>query len=212
MRRFADRAEAGRLLGERLVQLQLDRPVLLALPRGGVPVAYEAARVLGADMDVFVVRKVGAPGRREYGIGAVAEGGVVVADADSLRWLGVSHERFDELAAVEQQELERRVTVYRQGRNVVDLRGRDVVLIDDGLATGVTAEAALRAVKALEPRRLILAVPVGAPDTVARLGDIADEVVCLTEPPDFDAVGRWYVDFDQTTDEEVLRLLDHPTP
>jgi putative phosphoribosyl transferase len=187
--------------------LALDRPVLLALPRGGVPVAYEAAQVLGAEIDVFIVRKVGAPGHREYGIGSVAEGGVVVADDDALRWLGVSRQRFDELAAIEQQELERRVAVYRGGRDAVDVRGRDVVLIDDGLATGVTAEAALLGVRAFEPRRLILAVPVGAPDTVRRLADIADEVVCLREPADFSAVGQWYVDFDQTSDEEVLRLL-----
>jgi putative phosphoribosyl transferase len=207
MKRFADRAEAGRLLGERLMPLALDRPVLLALPRGGVPVAYEAAQVLGAEIDVFIVRKVGAPGHREYGIGSVAEGGVVVADDDALRWLGVSRQRFDELAAIEQQELERRVAVYRGGRDAVDVRGRDVVLIDDGLATGVTAEAALLGVRAFEPRRLILAVPVGAPDTVRRLADIADEVVCLREPADFSAVGQWYVDFDQTSDEEVLRLL-----
>lgn len=207
MLRFADRAEAGRLLGERLVQLQLDRPLLLALPRGGVPVAYEAARVLGAALDVCIVRKVGAPGHREYGIGAVAEGGVVVADDDVLRGLRLSRQQFDELAAVEQQELERRVAVYRRGRNAVDARDRDVVLIDDGLATGVTAEAALLAVRALEPRRLILAVPVGASDTVARLAAIADEVVCLREPADFAAVGRWYLNFDQTSDDEVLRLL-----
>jgi putative phosphoribosyl transferase len=209
---FADRVEAGRLLGERLVQLQLDRPVLLALPRGGVPVAYEAARVLGAEMDVFIGRKVGAPGHREYGIGAVAEGGVVVADAEALRLLGVSSRKFEELAAVEQQELERRVAVYRRGRAAIDVRDRHVVLIDDGLATGVTAQAALLAVRALEPGRLILAAPVGASDTVTRLATIADEVVCLLKPADFAAVGQWYVDFDQTSDEEVLRLLDRANP
>jgi len=206
--RFRDRTDAGRQLGQRLRELRLVDPVVLALPRGGVPVAFEAAGAVGAPLDVFVARKVGAPGHKEYGIGAIAEGGVVVADEYALRMLGLSHDRFEQLVAVEQRELDRRVERYRRGRDLVEVRGRDVVLIDDGLATGVTAEAALRALRARRPRRLILAVPACAPDTAARLDDVADEVVCLVAPADFVAVGKWYANFGQTDDDEVLHLLD----
>ena len=208
MRRFRDRIEAGIQLGQRLHGMRLDHPVILALPRGGVPVAFEVTVVLDAPLDVFVARKIGAPGHQEYGIGAIAEGGVVIADDDALRGLGVSRERFEQLVAVERLELVRRVQYYRRGRDLVEVRDREVVLIDDGLATGVTAEAALRALRARQPSRLILAVPACAPDTAARLEGIADEVVCLIAPVDFAAVGFWYERFDQTSDSEVLRLLD----
>lgn len=206
--RFRDRIDAGIQLGQRLHGMRLDHPVILALPRGGVPVAFEVTVVLDAPLDVFVARKIGAPGHQEYGIGAIAEGGVVIADDDALRGLGVSRERFEQLVAVERLELVRRVQHYRRGRDLVEVRDREVVLIDDGLATGVTAEAALRALRARQPSRLILAVPACAPDTAARLEGIADEVVCLIAPVDFAAVGFWYERFDQTSDSEVLRLLD----
>lgn len=208
MRRFRDRIDAGIQLGQRLHGMRLDHPVILALPRGGVPVAFEVTVVLDAPLDVFVARKIGAPGHQEYGIGAIAEGGVVIADDDALRGLGVSRERFEQLVAVERLEVVRRVQYYRRGRDLVEVRDREVVLIDDGLATGVTAEAALRALRARQPSRLILAVPACAPDTAARLEGIADEVVCLIAPVDFAAVGFWYERFDQTSDSEVLRLLD----
>src|SRR5687767_3317982 len=206
--RFRDRTDAGRQLARRLEQMGLIHPVVLALPRGGVPVAFEAADTLDAPLDVFVARKVGAPGHNEYGIGAIAEGGVVVADEYALRTLGISQERFEQLVAVEKREVERRVQQYRRGRDLVAMRDRDVVLIDDGLATGVTAEAALRALRQQQPGRLILAVPACAPDAAARLEDVADEVVCLIAPAEFAAVGWWYANFDQTSDDAVLDLLD----
>jgi putative phosphoribosyl transferase len=206
--RFRDRTDAGRQLARRLQQMRLVQPVVLALPRGGVPVAFEAADALDAPLDVFVARKVGAPGHTEYGIGAIAEGGVVVADEDALRMLGVSQGRFEQLLAVEKREVDRRVQQYRRGRDLVEMRDRDVVLIDDGLATGVTAEAALRALRQRRPHRLVLAVPACAPETAARLEGVADEVVCLIAPADFNAVGWWYANFDQTSDNEVLDLLD----
>lgn len=206
--RFHDRTDAGTQLGQRLQQLRLDRPLVLALPRGGVPVAFEAAVALDAPLDVFVARKIGAPGHSEYGIGAIAEGGVVVADEHALHVLGISDDDFTALVAVELEELRRRVARYRQGRELVEVREREVVVIDDGLATGVTAEAALRALRTREPSRLILAVPACAPDTAARLGDVADAVVCLIAPGNFSAVGFWYRHFGQTTDDEVLDLLN----
>jgi len=205
---YADRAEAGRRLGEHLAaDASLADPVVLALPRGGVPVAAEVARALGAPLEVFVARKLGAPSQPELGIGAIAEGGDRVVDAHLVRMLGVDPARLDQLEADERHELARRVERYRGGRTLPDLSGRDVLLVDDGLATGVTAEAALGALRRLGPRRLVLAAPVGAADTVARLRAIADEVVCLLQPVTFQAVGSWYDDFTQTTDDEVTRLL-----
>jgi predicted phosphoribosyltransferase len=205
--RFRDRAEAGRLLADELARHRLTDPIVLALPRGGVPVGYEVASRLGAPLAVFVARKIGAPGQPELGIGAIAEDNSAVVDRATARALSVSAAEFEELATREQAELERRVQRYRGGRPLPDITGRDVVLVDDGLATGVTAEAALRALRARAPRRLVLAAPVCAPETAERLKGVADEVVCLYAPPDFGAVGAWYDDFGQTSDAEVLDLL-----
>lgn len=208
--RFHDRHDAGQRLAERLTHppaSALVAPVVLALPRGGVPVGFEIARALGAPLDVFVARKVGAPHRPEYGIGAIAEGGVVVRDDWAVRALGLSPADFDRLAAAEQPELERRVRRYRKGRPLPALGGRSVILVDDGLATGVTAEAALRSLQGQNPASLVLAVPACAPEPLARLRRLADEVICLHAPEHFAAVGQWYERFGQTGDEEVDRLL-----
>jgi putative phosphoribosyl transferase len=204
---FRDREEAGGRLADRLSGLELHRPVVLALPRGGVPVAAQVAAALDAPLDVLVARKIGAPGHAEFGIGAIAEGSDEVVVSDAAARVGVSPERMEDLAAAERAELARRVRLYRGDAELPDLDDRDVVLVDDGLATGVTAEAALRSLRRQGPRRLILAVPVSAPDTAERMTSFADDVVCLERPPDFAAVGYWYEVFDQTSDEEVLALL-----
>jgi putative phosphoribosyl transferase len=203
--RFRDRADAGRQLADRLPP-DLEDPVVLALPRGGVPVAAPVAARLAAPLDVLVARKIGAPGHEELGIGAVAEGGPVVG-SDLIRALRVTDADFERLTARAREEVARRVDRYRGGRPLPTVRGRDVVLVDDGLATGVTAEAALLALRLAEPRRLLLAVPVGARDTARRLVPPADEVVSVLTPHDLIAVGAWYRDFRQTTDDEVLELL-----
>lgn len=204
--RFQDRRDAGLQLAARLQAEALQDPVVLALPRGGVPVAFEIAGAIGAPLDVLVVRKVGAPQHPEYGIGAIAEGGFTVRDDAAMRMVGVSAERFEQLAENERHELERRVLLYRGDRALPNLTDRDVVLVDDGLATGVTAEAAIHAARGLDARRVVLAAPVSATDTATRLSVIAD-VVCLATPARFSAVGEWYDDFGQTTDNEVLDLL-----
>lgn len=205
---FRNRRDAGQRLAELLSELHADAPLILALPRGGVPVGFEIARVLHAPLDVFVARKVGAPGHRELGIGAIAEGGEVAIDHSALRMLGVTRAQFDQLADEERPELARRVHRYRGERALPDLSKRDVVLVDDGLATGITAEAAVRALRREGARRILLAVPTGAPEAVARLAALADDVVCILTPVDFVAVGKWYHDFDQTSDHEVVGLLE----
>ena len=205
--RFRDRSDAGRQLAQRLSYLDLPDPLVLGLPRGGIPVAAEVARVLGAALDVFVARKIGAPGHEEFGIGAVAEGSEELVLTDFAVLLGLDHAELRALADRERVEVERRVRFYRGERELPDIKGRDIVLVDDGLATGVTAEAALRSLRRRGPGRLILAAPVCAPDSAARLRPFADDVVCVTEPPVLVAVGRWYDDFRQTTDAEVLQHL-----
>lgn len=205
--RFRDRSDAGTRLADRLATEELHDTVVLALPRGGVPVGLEVAMRIDAPLEVFVARKIGAPGQPELGIGAIAEGGTTVLMRYLVDALRITDERLRELAALEQRELERRVSYYRGDRELPDLRGRDVVLVDDGLATGVTAEAALSALRERQPRRLVLAVPVCAVETSQRLGALAD-VICLISPPEFRAVGLWYDRFDQTTDDAVMELLD----
>lgn len=206
--RFVDRVDAGRRLGELLARHDLAAPTVLALPRGGVPVAFEVARRLGAPLDVLVARKVGAPGHEEFGVGAVAEGGVRIADRSSLRALRIDRDEFEHLADLAVAELERRVSAYRGDRPLPDIRGRAAVVVDDGIATGVTAEAAIVAVRRLGARPVVLAAPVCARDTAERLGALADEVVCVSMPDDLRAVGAWFDEFDQTTDDEVVELLD----
>ena len=207
-RPFPDRHAAGRELAERLRKYAgRDDVLVLALPRGGVPVAYEVAEALGAPLDLFLVRKLGTPGHRELAMGAIASGGVRVLNEEVVRWYGITPRDIEFVAEEEQRELERREAAYREGRPPVPVKGKVVILIDDGLATGSTMKAAVQAVKALGPTRVVVAVPVGARDTCAEISSIASEVVCARMPEPFSAVGQWYLDFDQTTDEEVKDLL-----
>jgi predicted phosphoribosyltransferase len=205
---FRDRAHAGRVLAGRLREHDLRSPVVLGLPRGGIPVAAEVATALGVPLEVYVARKIGAPGHEELGIGAIAEGlDEPVLSAES-RYLGLRPSDLDALASRVRAEVARRVDRYRPGRPFPDLAGRDVVVVDDGLATGVTAEAALLALRKRRPGWLVLAAPVCAHDTADRLAEMADDLVCVERPLDFIAVGQWYEDFHQVTDEEVMRLLE----
>jgi predicted phosphoribosyltransferase len=208
MRRYRDRFEAGRALAAHL-EAYAGRPdvLVLALPRGGVPVGYEVARALQAPLDVFLVRKLGLPGQPELAMGAIATGGVRVLNEEVVRALGVPDEVIDAVAEEEQQELERRAREYRGDRPPPDVRGRIVILVDDGLATGSTMRAAVAALRRQGPARIVVAVPVGAAETCAEMQAEADEAVCAHTPEPFYAVGLWYEDFTQTTDEEVHDLL-----
>jgi putative phosphoribosyl transferase len=206
--RYADRAEAGRVLAEKLKSLA-GRPdvIVLALPRGGVPVACEIARRLGAPLDVFVVRKLGVPGHEELAMGALASGGVRVLNQDLIDELGIPDRLVEESTLREQNELDRRERAYRGTRPAPELRGKTVVLVDDGLATGNTMRAAVEAVRAQGPARVVVAVPVSARASCEQLAEVADEVVCGRTPDPFHAVGMWYEDFEQTSDAEVGALL-----
>jgi putative phosphoribosyl transferase len=205
--RFADRREAGRALADRLLPLAASSPIVVGLPRGGVPVATEIASALGAPLEILAVRKLGAPHNPEYGIGAVAEDGTRVIDSEAIAVLRINGEAIEEIVARESAELRRRVDLYRAHRPPLELGGRTVIVVDDGVATGVTDTAALRAVRRRRPRRLVLAVPVCAPDAAARLGEEADEVVCLLTPTALYGISQWYRDFTQVSDEEVLAAL-----
>jgi predicted phosphoribosyltransferase len=207
-RRFRDRVEAGRLLAERLRDYAgRDEVVVLGLPRGGVPVAYELSKALGAPLDVFVVRKLGLPGHEELAMGAIATGGVLVLDENLLRRLGVREEQLERTVAAEVEELRRREAAYRGDRGPPDLTGKTVILVDDGLATGSTMRAAAEAVRRYDPARIVVAVPVAAEETCDQFRDLVDEIKCAVTPHPFHAVGLWYQDFAPTTDEEVRELL-----
>jgi putative phosphoribosyl transferase len=208
--RFRDRVEAGRLLGRAVAERLADRSnvIVLALPRGGVPVGYEVAHALGVPLDVFIVRKLGVPGHEELAMGAIASGGVRVLNDDVLRYITVSKNAIEAVSARELVELARRERSYRGSKPPLDVRGKTVVVADDGLATGSTMRAAVRALRQEEADSIIVAVPVAARETCEELVREVDDIVCLRMPDPFQAVGLWYDDFSQTTDEEVHELLD----
>src|SRR5881275_1303285 len=207
-RAFPNREEAGRLLAGKLEKYAGRNDVIvLGLPRGGVPVAYEVAQRLGVPLDVFIVRKLGVPGFEELAAGAIASGGVRVLNEDVLRALPKADQIIESVTAKETAELERREQSYRDGRPAPELRDKTVILIDDGLATGATMRAAVKALRQRGAAKIVVAVPVGPPDTCREFEDEADEVVCASEPELFQAVGQYYEDFSQTSDEEVRELL-----
>lgn len=206
---FSNRRDAGRQLAAKLAEYADDANVLvLGLPRGGVPVAYEVARALHAPLDVFLVRKLGVPGHRELAMGAIASGGLRVVNSDVVEALGIVPSAVESVATSELVELERRQSAYRGNAPLPKLSGRTVIVVDDGMATGSTMRAGVGALRQSNPARIIVAVPVAAAETVRRLREDADSVVCLIAPPDFQAVSAWYAAFSQTSDEEVRKILE----
>ena len=207
-RGFVDRADAGRRLAEKLGKYA-GRPdvIVLGLPRGGVPVAYEVAKRLHAPLDVFIVRKLGVPGFEELAAGAIASGGVRVLNPDVMRAIPYADEAIEAVTAKETSELERREQIYREGRPPPELCDRVVILVDDGLATGATMRAAVKALRERGTAKIVVAVPVGPPDTCRELAQESDETVCLSTPIFFQAVGQYYEDFSQTSDDDVRELL-----
>jgi|SRR5579884_82089 len=204
---FADRTDAGKQLAVKLAAYAGPQTRVLALPRGGVPVAYEVAAALGAPLDVFIVRKLGAPGREELAIGAIASGGVKVLNRDTIEELSVDETTLNAIVQREELELRRREQMYCGDRPKPDVTDRTVLLIDDGLATGASMYAAILALRALSPKKIVVAVPVAPPDTVVQLQQYADDVVVLAMPRPFRGVGAWYADFTQTSDEQVREML-----
>lgn len=208
MERFENRRQAGKLLANKLSHLKgLPNSLILALPRGGVPVAFEVARALEAPLDVLIVRKLGVPGHEELAMGAIASGGVKVLNQDIISDLNVSDYDVAQVVRKEKQEIDRRERMYRLGRNALNTEDKWVILVDDGLATGATMLAAVRTLRQSNPKKISVAVPVAPPETCAQLSEEADEVVCLYKPEPFGGVGYWYRDFTQTTDDEVRELL-----
>lgn len=209
---FKDRRDAGRRLAAEL-SAYADRSdvIVLALPRGGVPVAYEVALALGAPLDIFLVRKLGLPGHEELAIGAIASGGVRVLNEDIVQGLHIPQAVIDTIAQRELKELERREHAYRGDRPAPEVRDRTVILIDDGLATGASMRAAVAGLRALHPARVVVAVPTAAPETCRALEPEVDEIICAMTPEPFYGVGRWYENFSQTTDEQVRRFLEAAT-
>lgn len=203
---FLNRLEAGHKLAEDLKKYQAEEPIILALPRGGVPIGYEVAQVLRAPLYVFVVRKVGTPWNPELGIGAVAAG-VQILDHESLHILGIDASELEEIIEREQQEVKRRQKLYGQDEDFPSIKGKTVILVDDGIATGITTRAAIQAIKHLQPSKLVLAVPVGPLEAVNSLSKLVDDLICLDTPVDFYAVSAFYRSFPQVSDEEVINLL-----
>jgi len=210
---FRDRQDAGRILAKE-VSTQFRDPdvIVLAIPRGGVPIGFEVAQYLHADLDIFLVRKLGVPGQEELAMGAIASGGVRVLNHDIINHLQLAPVMIDQVTEGEQLEIERRERIYRDGRPALPIRGRTAVLVDDGLATGATMLAAARAVGALNPKRTVVAVPVASHQACAEFQDHVDEVICTATPEPFYAVGVWYEDFSQTSDAEVRNLLERAAP
>jgi predicted phosphoribosyltransferase len=205
---FRDRRQAGRVLAEALAAYaRREDVVVLALPRGGVPVGFEIARALDAPLDVFVVRKLGAPGQEELALGAIASGGVVLLSEDVVRAVGAEQREIQQIVAREREELSRREALYRRGRRPLDVRGKVVILVDDGLATGASMAAAVQALRALSPASIVVAVPVAPRSARAQFAGLADDFVCVETPAPFQAVGQWYEDFEQVGDDEVRDLL-----
>jgi putative phosphoribosyl transferase len=210
---FEDRFEAGRVLASKLSEFSGRNDVLvLALPRGGVPVGYEVAQALRAPLDVFVVRKLGTPGQEELAMGALASGGMTVLNQEVVQALGIPQQTIDAVVAREQTELERRERKYRDGRPAANVRGRAVIIVDDGLATGSSMRVAARALRKEAALQIVVAVPVASPSTCAEFENEVDKVVCATTPEPFWAVGQWYRNFSETTDQEVRDLLARATP
>ncbi len=211
-RTFRDRREAGQVLAEELASYRgRDDLLVLGLARGGVPVGWEVASHLGAPLDVFLVRKLGVPQWQELAMGAIATGGEVVVNDSLIRNLGISDEQLAAAIERETEELHRREQAYRGGRPPIDIAGKTAILVDDGIATGASMRAAVRAVRAAEPAQIVVAVPVGPPSACRELAEEADDVVCATMPPGFEAVGQVFEDFHQVTDDEVRELLTTPT-
>ena len=205
---FRDRTDAGRALAETLREYaNRDDVVVLALPRGGVPIGFEVAKALNAPLDVFVVRKLGLPGQEELAMGAIASGGVRVLNRELIRRLGIPDQLIEQVTQNEQRELERREREYRDGRPPIDVRGKTAILVDDGLATGSSMRVAVLALKEKQPAQIVVAVPVAPRETCAELESVADKVICAVTPQPFWGVGQWYADFSQTSDEEVRDLL-----
>ena len=205
--RFRDRADAGRQLARRLAAFAAERPVIVALPRGGVVVAYEIARSLDAPLDVLVARKLGAPRQPEFGVGAIAPGGMLVVDPQAVSFTGMTDEDLERVIRNERDEMRRRERLYREDRSALDVKGRAVILVDDGVATGVTVRAAIMALRALGARRVILAVGVCSREAAAAIGPTVDDLVALVIPEELSAVGPYYDEFGQVTDDQVIGLL-----
>lgn len=209
IRGFKNRTEAGRLLAQQLTAYANRSDVLvLGLPRGGVPVAFEVAEALNAPLDVCIVRKLGVPGHQELAMGAIAPGGIRVLNQDVVNWFGIKHKTIEEVAAIEEQELERRDRAYRGDRYPPNLEGRTVILVDDGIATGSTIRAAIAILRQQQPERIVVAVPVAPAAACRQLEEEVEEIVCLMMPEPFHAIGLWYDNFDQTTDNQVRDLLE----
>lgn len=204
---FKDRQDGGRQLAEKLIKFKDENPIIIALPRGGVVTGYEVAKILKASLDVMITRKLGSPFQPELGIGAIAPNNVRILNLDAIRFLGISKDEMEEIIKRETIEMNRRIKLYRGNLPPLDLSGKTVIIVDDGLATGVTAGAAVLAVKQMIPEKIILAVPVSPQDTANKFREEVDEFICLSEPPDFFAVGQYYCDFEQVTDKEVISLL-----